>query len=253
MRVTFLGTGTSVGVPVIGCTCRVCTSANPKNRRLRQSIWIRNGESSILIDTSVDLRQQALAHGIRRLDAVLLNHPHADHILGMDETRVFAFWQRRPLPVYGSPATLAGVKRTFWYAFEEVAEGGGRPKLELMPLDGSLALGGLEILPLEVDHGSMIVTGYRIDGFAYLTDCKRVPGATIRALKGVDTLVINALRHSPPHPTHMTVEEALSAVEAVRPRRALLVHMGHELDHDELEAALPDGVAPAYDGLELTF
>lgn len=253
MRVTFLGTGTSVGVPVIGCACRVCASSNPKNRRLRQSIWIRNGDSSILIDTSVDFRQQALMHGIGRLDAILLTHPHADHILGMDETRVFAFWQRRSIPVYGSPATLEGVRRTFWYAFEKVPEGGGRPKLELTPLESPLALGGLEILPLEVDHGSMMVTGYRIDGFAYLTDCKRVPAAAVRALEGVDTLVINALRYAPPHPTHMTVGEALAAVETIRPRRAFLVHMGHELDHEELEAALPEGVAPAYDGLELTF
>ena len=253
MRVTFLGTGTSVGVPVIGCTCRVCTSPNPKNRRLRQSIWIRDGETSVLIDTAVDFRQQALRHGIRRIDAVLLTHPHADHILGLDETRVFAYWQRRSIPVYGTKATLEGVRRTFWYAFEEVPQGGGVPKLDLVPLGGLLRLGGLEVRPLEVDHGSMPITGFRVDGFAYLTDCKRVPEATVAALRGIDTLVINALRHKPEHPTHMTVGEALAAVEAIRPRRTLLVHMGHELEHEELAAALPEGVAPAYDGLELEF
>ncbi len=253
MRVTFLGTGTSVGVPVIGCTCRVCTSPDPKNRRLRQSLWIRNGGASILIDTAVDFRQQALRHAIRRIDAILMTHPHADHILGLDETRVFAYWQHRSIPVYGTGATLDGIRRTFWYAFESVPEGGGVPKLDLVALDGPFRVGGLDVVPVEVDHGSMMVTGYRIDGFAYLTDCKRVPPAAVAALRGVDTLVINALRHRPEHPTHMTVGEALAAVEAIGPRRTFLVHMGHELDHEELAAALPDGVAPAFDGLELEF
>jgi phosphoribosyl 1,2-cyclic phosphate phosphodiesterase len=253
MKVTFLGTGTSVGVPVIGCRCRVCTSENPKNHRLRQSVWVREGDASLLIDTAVDFRSQALRFGVRRVDAILLTHPHADHILGLDETRVFAYWQKQSIPVYGSPATLEGVRKTFWYAFEEAPEGGGLPKLELVPLNGASCICGFEVLPVEGDHGSMKVTGYRIGGFAYLTDCKRVPEETVRALRRVDTLVINALRYRPEHPTHMTVGEALAAVEAIRPRRAFFVHMGHELDHDELSAALPEGVAPAYDGLTLDF
>lgn len=251
MRVTFLGTGTSVGVPVIGCQCRVCTSEDPRNRRLRQSVWVREGETSLLIDAAVDLRAQALKHGLRRVDAIFLTHAHADHILGLDETRVFAYWQRRPVPVYGSAATLNGVRKTFWYAFEDGPEGGGRPKLELVPLEGPVRIGPLEVLPVEGDHGSMAVTGFRIGGFAYLTDCKRVPAATLQAFAGVDTLVLNALRRGPEHPTHMTVGEALAAVEAMRPRRTYLVHLGHELDHAELSASLPAGVAPAYDGLTL--
>jgi len=253
MRVTFLGTGTSVGIPVIGCRCRVCTSENPRNNRLRQSIWIREGDASLLIDATVDFRLQALRFGVRRVDAILLTHAHADHILGLDETRVFAYWQKQVIPVYGSPATLEGVRKTFWYAFEEAPEGGGRPKLELVPLSGRSRIGCFDVLPVEGDHGSMKVTGYRIEGFAYLTDCKRVPKETVRALKGVDTLAINALRFRPEHPTHMTVEEALAAVDAIRPRRAFLVHLGHELDHDELAAALPKSIAPAYDGLTLDF
>lgn len=253
MRVTFLGTGTSVGVPVIGCQCRVCTSEDPRNRRLRQSIWVREGDASLLIDAAVDLRAQALRHGLRRVDAIFLTHAHADHILGLDETRVFAYWQRRPVRVYGSPETLDGVRKTFWYAFADVPEGGGRPKLELLPLDGPVRVGPLEVLPVEGDHGSMPVTGFRIGPFAYMTDCKRVPQATAQALAGVDTLVLNALRHAPEHPTHMTVGEAIAAAQSIRPRRTYLVHMGHELDHADLVASLPAGVAPAYDGLTLDF
>ena len=251
MKITFLGTGTSVGVPVIGCRCRVCTSEDPRNKRLRQSLWIQNGDASILVDATVDFRAQALRYGISRIDAILLTHPHADHILGLDETRVFAYWQRGPIPVYGSRHTLGGVRRTFWYAFEDVPEGGGRPKLDLRELDGPLDLGGLHVIPVEGDHGSMPVTGFRVDGFAYLTDCKRVPRETVDALQGLDTLVINALRHKPDHSTHMTVGEALAAIRAMAPRRAFLIHMGHELDHEEFAASLPEGVAPAYDGMTL--
>ena len=253
MRVTFLGTGTSVGVPVIGCRCRVCSSLDPKNKRLRQSLWIRNGDASILLDAAVDFRTQALRHGIRRVDAILLTHAHADHILGLDETRVYAYWQKAPVPVYGSRHTLDGVRRTFWYAFEEGPEGGGKPKLDLRELPADLEIGGLRVVPVEGDHGHIPVTGYRVGGFAYLTDCKRVPQPAIQALQGLDTLVINALRYAPEHSTHMTVGEALAAIEAIGPRRAFLIHMGHELDHDELAASLPEGVAPAYDGLELEF
>lgn len=252
MKVTFLGTGTSVGVPVIGCRCRVCTSKDSRNRRMRQSVWIRNGQASILIDASSDFRQQALKFGIQRLDAILVTHAHADHILGLDDTRIFAYRQRAPVPLYGTERTLQGIKKTFWYAFDDVPEGGGRPKVDLIPVRGRFQVGGLQILPLEGDHGFIPVTGYRIDGFAYLTDCKRIPQATVETLRGVECLVLNALRREPEHPTHMTVGEALAAVSEIAPERAYLVHMGHELDHEDLESSLPEGVSPAYDGLTLT-
>jgi len=253
MRVTFLGTGTSTGVPIPGCPCRVCRSEDSRNRRLRQSVWIQQGEASILIDTATDFREQALRHGIARIDAILFTHHHADHIFGLDDTRVYAYRQHRALPAYGSRETLAGIRKTFWYAFADIAEGGGRPKVDLVPIEGPFELAGRPVIPLAGDHGSMGVTGYRLGAFAYLTDCKRVPDTTLPLIAGVDTLVLNALRFRPDHPTHMTVGEALAVVEAVRPRRTYLVHMGHELDYRELESALPEGVAPAFDGLVLEF
>lgn len=253
MRVTFLGTGTSTGVPVPGCACRVCRSENPRNRRLRQSVWIESGPASILIDTSSDFREQAICHRIERIDAILYTHHHADHVFGLDDTRVYAYRQKAPLPAYGSEETLAGLRKTFWYAFAEIPEGGGRPKIDLRVVDGPFTAAGVEVIPLPGDHGSMGVTGYRLGEFAYLTDCKRVPEETFPLLEGVGTLVLNALRYRPDHPTHMTIGEALAVVERVRPARTLLIHMGHEIDFDELKAALPEGVEPAYDGLVLNF
>lgn len=253
MRVTFLGTGTSVGVPILSCRCPVCTSPDPRNRRLRQSVWIEAQGLSVVVDTGSDFREQALRAGIGRLDAVLLTHPHADHIFGLDDTRVFSYRQKAPIPVYGSPSTLEGVRRTFWYAFADLPEGGGRPRLDLRPLDGPLDLQGLPVLPMPGDHGSMPVTVFRFGPFAYATDLKRMPDETVAALRGVETLAINALRYAPEHPTHMTVGEALAAAERIGPRRVFLIHMGHELDHGDLSRSLPAGVEPAWDGLVLDF
>lgn len=253
MKVTMLGTGTSVGVPVMGCSCRVCHSPDPRNRRLRQSAWIRTARgASILLDASPDLRQQALLHCIDHLDAILLTHGHADHILGLDDTRVYAYRQGQRIPAYGSSTTLSSVRRTFWYGFDTgVPEGGGIPRLDLLEITGPFRVCGLDVIPVEVDHGSGAVTGFRMGNFGYVTDCKRLPEAAEKALAGLETLVLNALRPHPVHPTHMTVGEALQVVARLKPARTYLAHMGHEIDHAELERALPRGVAPAFDGLVL--
>lgn len=252
MKVTFLGCGTSTGVPVIGCKCRVCRSSDPRNNRLRQSVFVETRGVSILIDATIDFRQQALRAGIERIDAILVTHPHADHVLGLDETRIYNYRQKMSIPIYGTKETLAGIKRSLWYSFEEgVQKGGGLPELELHEIEGEFFIGGQTVIPLDGKHGEQSVTGFRLEDFAYLTDYKTVPDPTREKLKGVKVLVINALREAPKHPTHLTVGEAIEVVAKVAPEKAYLVHLGHEVDYEELKAKLPGGVEPAYDGLIL--
>jgi len=250
MRVTFLGTGTSTGVPVIGCKCRVCSSPDPKNNRLRQSVFIESGGISILIDATIDFRQQALRRGIEKIDAILITHPHADHVLGLDETRIYSHRSKKPIPIYGSKETLTGIKRSLWYSFDEgVQRGGGLPELELHEIRGDFTAGGQKIIPLDGDHGSQKVTGFRLGDFAYLTDYKTVPEDTMAKLAGVRVMAINALRVAPPHPTHLTVSEALDVIRHIHAEKAFLIHLGHEVDYEELRSKLPANVEPAYDGL----
>lgn len=252
MKVTFLGSGTSTGVPVIGCKCRVCRSSDPRNNRLRQSVFVENGGVSILIDATIDFRQQALRYAIDRIDAILVTHPHADHVLGLDETRIFNYRQKMSIPIFGTKETLAGIKRSLWYSFEDgVQKGGGLPELQLHEIEGEFSICGQKVVPLDGKHGSQSVTGFRLGDFAYLTDYKTVPESAFGKLAGVRVFVINALREAPKHPTHLTVEEALEVIEKIRPERSYLVHLGHEVDYEELKAKLPDGVEPAYDGLTL--
>ncbi len=250
MRVTFLGTGTSTGIPVIGCRCRVCTSDDPRNRRLRPSLLLEWDDRKILVDSSTDLRQQALTFGIDRLDAVLYTHCHADHVMGLDDLRVYNFRQRADLPVYGSPRTLDDIRRTFWYAFSDTPEGGGKPHLDLRPVEAPFDLFGARIDPVPLWHGDLPVLGYRIGGFAYCTDCNRVPDASRQVLADLEVLVIDALRPTP-HPTHFSLPQTLAVVADLRPRKAYLVHMSHDVDHAESESALPSHVRLAYDGLVL--
>ena len=250
MRVTFLGSGTSTGVPVIGCGCEVCRSPDTRDRRLRPSIRLEWDGASVLVDTSTDLRAQALAHGIRRVDAVLYTHAHADHVLGLDDLRTFNWLQRGAIPVYGSAETLADLSRTFWYVFEQVQVGGGKPAVSPRAVDGAFELRGRTVLPIPVLHGKLPILGYRIGGLAYLTDASVIPETSRALLRGLDTLVLAAPREQP-HPTHMHLARALEEARLIEPRRTFLTHIGHDLLHARVSAGLPPGVELAYDGLVL--
>jgi phosphoribosyl 1,2-cyclic phosphate phosphodiesterase len=248
-RVTFLGTGTSHGVPMIACRCATCTSDDPRDNRLRPSIRFEiDGGPSLLVDTAPDLRTQALRYDIGRVDAVLFTHPHADHLLGLDETRRYNTLQRSAIACYGNEQTVAEVRRVFAYAFEPRQVGGGVPRLELVTVRGPFTIGGTRVTPIPVMHGALPILGYRIGSFAYVTDCSEIPEASWPLLEGLETLAIDALRHAP-HPTHFTVAQALAAIDRVRPGRALLTHICHDLKHAETSAQLPPGVELAYDGL----
>jgi phosphoribosyl 1,2-cyclic phosphate phosphodiesterase len=249
-RVTFLGTGTSHGVPMIGCGCAVCRSPDPRDRRLRPSICVDvPGRATILVDTSPDLREQALRHGISSVDAIVFTHSHADHVLGLDEVRRFNVLRGRPIPCYGTRETWESVRRTFYYVFDEVPRaGGGLPRIDARELDGPVSIGGVQVVPVPLWHGRMPILGFRFGGFAYLTDCNAIPESSWALLEGVDTIVVDALRDRP-HPTHFTVAEALEVVARLAPRRAFLTHMTHDLGHAATSARLPDGVELAYDGL----
>jgi phosphoribosyl 1,2-cyclic phosphate phosphodiesterase len=252
LKVTLLGTGTSHGVPMIGCACAVCTSSDPRDRRTRPSIVIEPSEPgaapTILVDTSTDLRAQALAHGLTRVNAILFTHSHADHIFGLDEVRRFNVERRgAPIPCYGDDRTLADLRRTFAYIFAPQGAGGGVPNIELLPITGPFCVGGLEITPVPLWHGPRMILGFRVGSFAYLTDCSRIPDESWPLLAGVRTLVVDALRDRP-HPTHFTVDEALQVVARVAPARACFTHICHDLPHAATCARLPAGVELAYDG-----
>jgi phosphoribosyl 1,2-cyclic phosphate phosphodiesterase len=265
MRVTLLGTGTSSGVPAIGCDCAVCRSDDPRDRRTRPSILIDLGDPAdravrvpfaaaaryILVDTATDLRAQALAHDIRRVDAIAFTHSHADHVLGLDDVRRYNFMQRAAIACFGDAGTLTDLRLMFRYIFDgKVRAGGGIPQLSLFEIGGPFSLGGLEVVPVPVMHGPRPILGYRLGTFAYLTDCNLIPESSWPLLAGVRTLVLDALRDRP-HSTHFSVAEALRVVERLAPERAYFTHICHDLPHAATCARLPAGVQLAYDGLVL--
>lgn len=238
-----------MGVPVIGCRCEVCTSPNPRNKRLRTSALLEVGGLNLLFDAGPDLRQQALAVGLTRVDAVLLTHAHVDHIAGLDDLRPLNFAQKAAIPLYGTRPTLTFVRKHFDYAFSEGSEGSTRPSLELVEIHDSspFQVGPVEVVPFDVYHGTWTITGFRIGGLGYVTDASAIPPASLAHLRGLDLLVLNALRQKP-HPTHFSLDQALEQIEVLQPRRALLVHMTHDVEHQATNAALPDHVRLAFDG-----
>jgi phosphoribosyl 1,2-cyclic phosphate phosphodiesterase len=253
MRLTFLGTGTSFGVPQIGCGCAVCRSADPRDKRNRSAALVEAGGSTILIDTPPELRLQLLAGGFSKVDAVLYTHEHADHTNGIDDLRMFSVRQRRALPIFGPPETLERLRTGFRYIFDDTVpayEGTSKPTLELHAIEpGRLVdVAGVPVLPLAFEHGHLRVYGYRIGALAYITDVKAIPEAERRHLQGLDVLVLNALWWRP-HPTHLSIAEAVQTAQALGARRTYLTHLTHETGHAELAAQLPAGVLPAYDGL----
>jgi phosphoribosyl 1,2-cyclic phosphate phosphodiesterase len=252
---TFLGTGTSLGIPVLTCDCAVCRSTDPRDRRTRTAAYIETPECAWVIDTGPDFRAQALRENIRRMDAVLLTHAHTDHVMGFDDLRPF-FWGGKTLPVFGSPATLDQLRNSFSFAFDGKNRFPGYLHPDPRPVQGAFRLGETEVVPLALPHGRMTTSGYLFTRggrrlLAYVNDCKSVPDEARAQIAGVDTLVLDALRHRE-HPTHMSVAEALETAAAIRPRQTFLTHLSHDLAHAETEAALPAGVRIATDGMKFT-
>ena len=253
MKVTILGTGTSTGVPSVGCECETCTSDDPRDKRLRVSVLVEHEGHTFIVDTSTDFRQQALRHGLKRLDAVLVTHCHADHIFGLDDIRPFNF-RHGPLGVYANERAWKDIRRIFQYVFEPSHVGGGLPMVvpHTVVAGAPFSLApGLEVTPLEVIHGRLPVVAYRFNDFAYATDLSEIPPATMQALRGLDVLVLDCLRIHRAHPTHLTLARALEYVETLRPRRTFLTHIAHDIKHARDSRLLPPGVEFAYDGMEV--
>jgi phosphoribosyl 1,2-cyclic phosphate phosphodiesterase len=282
MRITFLGTGTSHGIPVIGCACKVCVSPNPRNRRNRIGVWLHEGPAQVgrdlsdrgreqasesagpvgrespekvprglsaVIDVSSEFRTAALENGLKHLDFVLLTHAHSDHASGMDDLRIFSQASGKAMPIYGDERTLAEVKSRYAYAFGEAkGYGGGTPQYDLRAADGPFLQGNWKVTPLPVLHGPEPILGYRVGGFAFITDVTVIPESTLALLKDLDVLALDCLRPRP-HSTHLHYEKAVEYARRIGARRTFMIHMTHDFDHDELEAMLPEGMRAAYDGL----
>jgi phosphoribosyl 1,2-cyclic phosphate phosphodiesterase len=256
LRVTVLGSGTSSGVPVIGCHCDVCHSSDPRNKRLRPSILVTvlGGEfagTNLLVDTTPEMRLQVLRAGVEHLGAVLVTHPHADHIFGMDDIRQFNFRQEKRMPIYGMPPTLDHIHKVYDYCFTQTQEGGGKPQLDLIPFApyDPFDLCGVTITPLTVLHGEMPVIAFKFgERFAYVTDVSRIPNETRPHLRNLDTLILGTVRYDP-HPTHFGLWQAVEEAQSFAPRRTYFTHLSHYFEHTRTSAELPDGIALAYDGL----
>lgn len=253
MKLTLLGTGTSQGVPVIGCDCAVCTSVDPLDNRLRSSALLSDGTTNIIIDAGPDFRQQMLRARVHHVNGILLTHEHNDHVIGLDDVRPFNFSSGHPMSVYALPRVAEQVRRRFEYVFGEPIP--GVPRIELIPLDNDtpFCIGGIKIQPVEIMHGRLPILGFRFGDLTYLTDVKTVSDVEKEKIAGTKYLITSALHHRE-HPVHMNLDEALAFIADVAPGRAWLTHVSHQMGlAKDVEKQLPPGVALAYDGLEIEF
>lgn len=249
-QITILGCGSSTGAPVLFCTCKTCKSKNPKNNRLRASVVIQAKDKVFLIDTSPDLRMQAMRAKLGWIDAVLYTHDHADHVHGLDELRTFNYIMSKAISCYGNKSTISALRKKFSYIFTNTQEGGGKPVIDLHEIQKPFKVHGIKIIPLEIMHGKISILGFRINNVAYITDCSYIPEKTYKYLKGLDVLVMDCLRYTA-HPTHVNVEESLKIVKRINAQKTVLTHMTHELEYENFKKSLPKNVEPAFDGMIL--
>jgi len=253
MHITVLGSGTSSGVPVIGCYCPVCTSSDPRDARLRASVYVEADGTNILIDTSSDFRQQMLRHRINGADGVIFTHHHFDHISGFDDLRAFNYHTHAPVDCFATAATFENMRRIFSYAFSNnLTPGTAAPQATMHEIKPGVAftIGKIPVLPIPLMHGRLEVMGYRIGDFAYCTDCNGISDSSIALLSNLDVLILDALRPAP-HPTHFTLEEAIATAERIGAKRTFFTHIAHEMKHANVEATLPEGMRLTYDGITL--
>ncbi|HDQ26613.1 MAG TPA: MBL fold metallo-hydrolase [bacterium] len=250
MKITFLGTGTSHGVPMAGCDCKTCTSKNPKNRRYRSSVLIQENGKNVLIDIPAEFRLAAIENRIKKIDAVLITHGHADHIAGLDDIRRYNEIQKSEIPFFCDDKTADELRQRFSYIFKNTQDGGGKPRVKLNIIEegNKFDAARFSVIPLPVMHGNDKITGFRVGDFAYITDVSMIPGGTFALLKGLKVLALDALRPEP-HPTHFNLEQALQAAAIIGAERTFFIHIAHRLEHEELEAGLPENIRAAYDGL----
>ena len=248
LELTVLGSGTSMGVPTLGCHCAVCESKDSHDKRMRPSVLLSYGGHNVVIDTTPDFRTQAMAAHIDRLDAILYTHSHADHIFGLDDIRPYNLRQKAAIPIYAADATLQTLKKSFAYIFENAPIGSSLPGVDLHAIEGPFALFGAEVTPVPAIHGPGRVLGFRFGNTAYLTDFSTIPESSKALLKGLDHFILDALRYVP-HPMHSTVDQSLALVEELKPTHAWFTHICHDLGHEQINAKLPENVRLAYDGL----